>query len=305
MTSINAQQILKVLPLILAAALSLVPVQSRAGMSPREQLLISEQWLAAHLGDEGLVLLHIGPQEDFEAEHIPGAQHVDFNDLAAPHDHAAGDLMLELPEPAHLQRSLRGLGIENDSKIVVYWSSRWVTPATRVVFTLDWVGLGDHTVLLDGGIDAWKAAGNPVGKQTTRQAEGSVTVAPRNLVVDSDWINSHQGDAKYALVDARAPAYFDGISEDTDKKGHIPGAGNLPWTTLLDESVKLKPEKELRALLTKAGVDPGDTVVAYCHIGQFATMAMFAARSLGHEVLLYDGAWQDWAGHDLPVETAP
>ena len=69
--------------------------------------------------------------------------------------------------------------------------------------------------------------------------------------------------------------------------------------------MKLKPASELRELLTRAGIKPGDTVVAYCHIGQFATMALFAARSLGHEVLLYDGAWQDWASHDLPVETAP
>ena len=305
MTSSNTQQILKVLSLIVATVLFLAPTLSGAGNNPRDRILVSEQWLAAHLEDENLVLLHIGPEEDFEAEHIPGAQHVDFHSLAAPHDHASGDLMLELPEPENLQQSLRHLGINNDSKIVVYWSSRWVTPSTRVVFTLDWAGLADNTVLLDGGIDAWKAAGNSTGKQSNPVAEGSVTINPRDLVVDSQWIQKHRDDAKYALVDARAPAYFDGISEDTNKKGHIPGAGSLPWTTLVDESVKLKSEKELRELLSKAGISPGDTVVAYCHIGQFATMAMFAARSLGHEVLLYDGAWQDWASHDLPVETSP
>ncbi len=305
MPSINAKQGLKILFLFWVVVLTLTPTTSPAGGSSREQLLVSARWLDAHLKDENLVVLHIGPQEDFEREHIAGAQYVDFQSLAAPHDHDAGDLMLELPEPGQLQQSLRDLGINNDSKIVVYWSSRWVTPATRVVFTLDWAGLGGGTVLLDGGIDAWKAAGHTTGKQEPQITAGSATIKPRKLVVDSSWIENHQDSPGYALVDARAPAYFDGISEDTNKKGHIPGAGSLPWTTLLNDNVKLKPESELRDLLAKAGIQPGDTVVAYCHIGQFATMAMFAARSLGHEVLLYDGAWQDWASHDLPVEITP
>jgi thiosulfate/3-mercaptopyruvate sulfurtransferase len=180
-----------------------------------------------------------------------------------------------------------------------------VTPATRVVFTLNWAGLGDNVVLLDGGFEAWQAAGQPVSDETTTPPKGSLTITPGEMVVDAAWVKRHQGDSDYALIDARAPAYFDGISEDSNKKGHIPGAGNLPWARLIDENVKLKPEKELREILAEAGIQPGDTVVAYCHIGQFATMALFAARTLGHKTLLYDGAWQDWARQDLPTESAP
>jgi thiosulfate/3-mercaptopyruvate sulfurtransferase len=283
----------------------LLPVLSQAADNPRDQILVSGDWLTEHAGDQNLVLLHIGPEEDFEAGHIPGAQHVDFHKFAAPHDHGSDDLVLELPEPADLKEALESLGVSDHSKIVVYWSSRWVTPATRTIFTLDWAGLGGNTVLLDGGIEAWTAAGNTVATEHSKPARGSVTINPKDLVVDAKWVDSHRKDTHYALVDARAPAYFDGVNPDQDKKGHIPGAGSLPWVTLLDESVKLKPENELRELLSQAGIEPGDTVVAYCHIGQFATMAMFAARTLGHKVLLYDGAWQDWARHDLPVETAP
>ena len=47
----------------------------------------------------------------------------------------------------------------------------------------------------------------------------------------------------------------------------------------------------------------GDTVVAYCHIGQYATMVLLAAHTLGHDIRLYDGAFQDWAVRDLPVST--
>jgi thiosulfate/3-mercaptopyruvate sulfurtransferase len=65
----------------------------------------------------------------------------------------------------------------------------------------------------------------------------------------------------------------------------------------------LKDQASLREIFSAAGVEPGDTVVAYCHIGQYATMVLFAARILGHEVRLYDGAFQDWAARDLPVTT--
>ena len=65
----------------------------------------------------------------------------------------------------------------------------------------------------------------------------------------------------------------------------------------------LRSDAELRGLFTAAGVKPGDTVIAYCHIGQQATAALFAARTLGHKVLLYDGSFEDWSRHDgFPVE---
>ncbi len=72
---------------------------------------------------------------------------------------------------------------------------------------------------------------------------------------------------------------------------------------LLDDLVKLKSAEELTAEFASAGVETGDTVIAYCHIGQYATVVMFAARTLGHEVRFYDGSFQDWAARDLPTET--
>ena len=76
-------------------------------------------------------------------------------------------------------------------------------------------------------------------------------------------------------MDGRARAFYDGVRSDSQKSGHIPGAGSVPWTELVDESLRLKPVAELRQVFAAAGVKPGDTVVAYCHIGQYATMVMF------------------------------
>ena len=281
------------------------PPAAFAQSGERDHLLVSADWLAENIGDPGLVLLHVGAKEDYLQEHIPGAHYVERDQMSAPGSHEAGSLVLELPEPEAFQAALRSYGVAADSRIVVYWGSESVTPTARVVFTLDWAGQGDRTVLLDGGLGAWKQAGGAVTADLPAEGNGTVQIDPRSgLVVDAAWVQEHMDGTGYALVDGRAPVFFDGLREDQGKSGHLPGAGNLPWTELVDESLHLKGADELRALFSAAGVEPGDTVVGYCHIGQFATLVLFAARTLGHEVVLYDGAFQDWAGRDLPVEGA-
>ena len=76
----------------------------------------------------------------------------------------------------------------------------------------------------------------------------------------------------------------------------------MPFDTLTSAEVELKPADEIAAVFTKAGVKPGDTVITYCHIGQQATAVLFAARTLGYKVMLYDGSFEDWSRRDLPVE---
>jgi thiosulfate/3-mercaptopyruvate sulfurtransferase len=278
------------------------PVTAAAQADARDRLLVSTAWLANHVGEPGLVLLHVGDADDYQREHIPGAVFLSLREgLRAPQ--SEGTLVLEMPDSATLERTLRGFGIGDRGTIVLYWGSEWVTPTTRAMYTLLWAGLGDRTVLLDGGLGAWKAAGQPVTAEVPTPAPGNVTVRPRReLVVTADWVQSHADASGYRLVDARSAAHYDGVREDQGKAGHIPGAGSLSWTGLVDEQVRFRPASDLRALFDAAGVKPGDTVVAYCHIGQYATAVLFAARTLGHDVLLYDGAFQDWAARGLPVE---
>ena len=81
----------------------------------------------------------------------------------------------------------------------------------------------------------------------------------------------------------------------------------MPFTEITYDNLTLKSPNELAAIFTKAGVAPGDTIVGYCHVGQQATAMLFAARSLGHPVLLYDGSFQEWSrltpAAAYPVET--
>jgi rhodanese-related sulfurtransferase len=124
--------------------------------------------------------------------------------------------------------------------------------------------------------------------------------------VDAEFVRSHVTAPGFAVVDARAASFYDGSQEggpkDHRKAGHVAGAHNVPFSDVSTPDLKLKSPEELAAVFLNAGVQPGDTVVTYCHIGQQATATLFAALILGHPVLLYDGSFEDWARRDLPVD---
>ncbi len=276
-----------------------------ASRSRQPALTVSSQWLASHLNDADLVLLHVGDSAEYSREHIPGARHVAMRSVStSSHDHEKG-LMLELPEPDSLRAKLEALGISDRSRIVVYYGNDWVSPATRVIFTLDHAGFADRTSLLDGGMTAWKKQGRPVSDAVTPAKKGKLSaLRTRPIVVDAAWVRASLGKPGVRVVDGRAAVFYDGVEAGGDgRKGHIAGAGSVPFTSVFDDSLRLRPAAELRSIFERAGVAPGDTVVGYCHIGQQATAVLFAARSLGHPVRLYDGSFQDWARRaDFPVE---
>ncbi len=277
------------------------PEESRSA-DPRTEILVSVEWLAEHLDDPDLVILHVGDSADYAAEHIPGAHHITREQLSRPRSDDADGLVLEMPEPEDLEQSLENIGISDDSRILVYWGSEWVTPATRIVLTLDWAGLGDRTVLLDGGIEAWKRAEYSVTDVVPATTQRRLTINPRSaLIVDVEFVAEYSDRPGYALIDARSHEYFSGAREGRGKTGHIPGAGSAHWMEMVDDSLMFTSAEELERVFRAAGAEPGDTVIAYCHIGQYATATLFAARTLGHEVRLYDGSFQDWAARDLPV----
>jgi thiosulfate/3-mercaptopyruvate sulfurtransferase len=286
---------------LLAAALA-APARAQ---SPRDRMVVTPAWVAAHLHDANLVVLHVGEPGGYQAAHLPGARFVRQTDLAAPHDmHDGGSLSLQLPEPEALRQKLQTLGIGDDSRIVVYYGGDWVSPSTRVVFTLFWAGLGDRTVLMDGGLDAWKAAGNPVTRDVPAVTPGRLSALHTlDNVVDAAWVHANAAAPHVALVDARDSSFYDGVQKTRNRAGHVPGAHSIPFTSLTDDALHVRSTAELAEVFRRAGVRPGDTVVGYCHIGQQATAMLFAARLLGYPVKLYDGSFEDWDRHtEYPVE---
>jgi thiosulfate/3-mercaptopyruvate sulfurtransferase len=294
--------------LVLAAIAALVLAPALFAKSPRESMVVNTSWLAAHLKDPNLVLLHVGDPDEYKAKHIPGARFLSLSDIAVS-DHSATGLILEMPPTAEdLRGRLAKLGISDDSRVVVYYGKDWVSPTTRVIFTLDYAGLGEHAVLLDGGMGAWERDGHVVTDAVPAERLGKL--APLKIhktIVDAAFVRANMNKPGIALVDGRAAAFYDGVDtggmkDQPHKTGHITGAGNFPFTEVTDDNLMLRSPEELRALLTKAGVKPGDTVLGYCHIGQQMTAVIFAARTLGHKAVLYDGSMQDWSRREgFPV----
>ena len=275
----------------------------------RDQILVTTAWLAQHLHDPNLVLLHVGADGEYKAMHIPGARFADMDDVSVS-EHTAEGLMLEMPSAESLRERLQKLGISNDSRIVVYYGSDWVSPSTRIVFTLDYAGLGGQTSLLDGGMPAWVREGRKVTDRLPVPRTG--TLSPlhiKPIVVNAAYVKQHVGRRGVSIVDGRDASFYDGVQRGSahggeQRAGHIASAKSVPFTQVTLDNLLLKSPNELRELFTKAGVQVGDTIVGYCHVGQQATAMLFAARSLGHPVLLYDGSYQEWS-RLTPVESYP
>jgi len=278
-----------------------------SAQTPRDSLLVSTAWLAAHLNDANLVVLHVGDKNAYATQHIKGARQVGLADLSVSGEEVAG-LNLQMLPAAVLHDRLAALGVSDNSRIVIYSAAPNVTSATRIVLTFDYAGFGDRTSLLDGGMAAWTKDGRELTSAVPDAKTG--TLAPlkiKPLIVDAAFVKAHLRSPDFAIVDARLAPFYDGTQvggspQAPHKTGHIEGAKNIPWSDLTTDQHWYRPAGELQDRFAKAGVKPGDTVVAYCHIGQQATAMILAARTLGFKVLLYDGSFEDWSKQpDAPV----
>jgi thiosulfate/3-mercaptopyruvate sulfurtransferase len=246
------------------------------------------------LKDESVVILHVGSEQDYDAGHIPRARLVTLADISITDQ---SGLRLELPPVSELEVAFGRLGVSNGLRVVVYAGTNSVQSATRVWFTLDYLGLGDRAALLDGGLALWRAAGRPLSTEPASFQASKFTAHPRpELVVSTDWVNTHLDDPNVRLLDARLPEFYSGASAGgMPRAGHIPGARNVPFTSVLAEDGKLMPPESLRTILNGAGGQEPALTVSYCHIGQQATLLYFVARYLGLNARLYDGSFQDWS----------
>src|SRR5579862_704325 len=180
--------------------------------------LVTTAWLAAHLADPNLVILHVGHADSYNT-HIAGAQRTDLSVLSvnAGPTYDTTALLVEMLPSDVLRQRLESYGISDHSTIVVYAANsdeEAMTSATRIVFTLRVAGLGANAALLDGGLPAWTAEGRPVTSAMPHPATGHITATPvRSLVVDAAWVGAHARDRGIVLVDARAPDFYTGVQQ--------------------------------------------------------------------------------------------
>ena len=266
-------------------------------------IFVSTSWLAQNLDNSSLVLIHIGPRDEYETGHIPNARFLD-RELFMP---ASSDgLRAEIPGVEQLVTVFESMGLTDESQVVLCFGDRSLPDATRAFFTLDYLGLGDHTSLLNGGLQVWMAEGRDLTTDIPIPSLGSFTPNPRpELLVDAEWLNEHLTDPMMTLMDTRSEAAFLGTDQSNNPRaGHIPGAASIPYMNLVDsETMLFLDSNTLRTLLVAKGADPDNRIVTYCWIGRSSTVLHVVARHLGYETVMYDGSFEEWIENEnLPVE---
>ena len=273
--------------------------QNPAATPSREPWLVTSAWLQEHLGDADLVVLQIAAtRREYRQGHVPGARFL-WSQSYAP---STPDGSYDLPTFEQAAALAAELGLRPDSRIVLVYSGLQVQQTARALLTLEQYGLGRRASILNGGFDVWKAEGRPVSTETPQFAAGTARPTPSGrFVADAAYVQGRMNQPAATIVDAREARFYKGEGGGQPRPGHIPGAVNVPFVSLLDGS-RIKDEPALREIFTASGVKPGTEVVSYCHIGQQASLVWLAARILGHEARLYDGSFEDWSGRDdLPV----
>jgi thiosulfate/3-mercaptopyruvate sulfurtransferase len=263
--------------------------------------IVSVDWLSEHIKDPDLVVLHISPiKSEYTREHIEGSRFLWTGYLSNSTPEANS---VPLPIPS-MRKSLQKLGISNHSKIVLSFMSGNIILTCRMYMILDYLGLGDQTYILNGGVEAWKAAGHQLTNKIPAFKKGKFVPSVKNEVfVDTTWILKNQKNPDVVLIDARPAPFYDG-KMGTPRAGHIPGALNIPSTKLYDESTfKFLSDDKLTELFNKPTISKSKEIVSYCFVGNAASSVYFIARHLGYKVSLYDGSMEEWANRfDLPME---
>jgi len=258
------------------------------------ELVVTTEWLASHLSDPNLVIVHIGHDEgDYRAAHIPGARYLAMDKFATGHDAPGTELL-----PAdQLKKNLEAIGIGDDSR-VVYYAPDWDPMATRLFFTMDYLGHGNQAALLDGGLDQWVREKRPTAKEVSTGKPGSLTIHVNpDVVVKMDYMKKlvEHPEKDVVIVDARPSKRY--------RNGHLRGAEPLYWENALvsEKEPLLKSPDQIRQLFTAAGVSDGKKSVSYCEIGLQASYVYMLARYLGFDAAMYDGSYSEWSDAKQPV----
>lgn len=260
--------------------------------------LVTTQWLAEHLGDEGLVVLE--SNEDvllYETGHIPGAVKIDWHtELNDPvmRDYLNGEQFAEL---------MSQKGVSRDDTVVIYGDkSNWWATYALWVFAL----FGHEDVrILNGGRDLWIAEGRELTKDKPTVSPTDYPVISRNdseIRAFKEDVLEHLGKP---LVDVRSPEEYSGErthmpaypEEGALRAGHIPSAVSVPWSRAANEDGTFKSLADLQQIYRDDhGITGEEDVIAYCRIGERSSHTWFVLSHLMgiDNVRNYDGSWTEW-----------
>ena len=274
--------------------------------------LVSAEWLMEHLDDPDLVVIDatvvvesgadgslqlINGRANYEAGHIPKAV---FADLLGELSDPESEFEFSLPSPDVFAATMGRLGVGDDSRVVIY-DSMGMSWAARVWWMLRWIGF-DQAALLDGGQQAWVDAGGQLSSEPVNRPAKALAINLRpELIADQDEVRASIESESIRLIDSLTPVHYRGEWTMYARPGHIPGASNVPVTSLYDDTGHLVPDSDLAGLF---GDDKKARTITYCGGGIAASANAFVLTRLGFtDVAIYDGSLDEWtADPDNPME---
>jgi len=279
-------------------------------------MLVSTDWLAAHLSDADLRVFDcsvtlvphgagVRPESGRAAwarGHIPGSGFADL--LADLSDHSI-PLPIMMPPAAQFAAALGRYGVGPGMRVVLYDDGPH-TWATRVWWMLRAMGF-DNAAVLDGGLKKWQAEGRPLSKEPCRYPPVQFEARPRpGTFADKAHVFAAMERPEWRLINALSADEHSGKASRTARPGRIPGSGNVPAGSLIDQATgAYLPLDTLREKFAAQGALDGRQVVTYCGGGIAATSAAFTLVRLGVPgVGVYDGSLAEWSQDiSMPMET--
>lgn len=264
--------------------------------------LVSTDWLADNMAEPNLQKLDVQPNvHDYIQEHIPGAVYMNEGLLRVPQN----GLPAQYAPQNAIQAVFERLGLKPDVPVVVYSGKGpfkgWGDGLEQTMAAYTLARFGHRNVLvLDGGIDKWREEDHPVTKEFPRVEESDFRInVQRDYFVTYDEFKEMKENNDTVLLDARPPAIYNGQGPWM-KAGHIPGAINLPWKSLMGRNPKLlKPLDEINQMLEHVGATPDKTVICSCGTGREATNEFLLLKwYLGYpKVKIYEGSFTEWSAY--------
>jgi thiosulfate/3-mercaptopyruvate sulfurtransferase len=269
-------------------------------------VLVTTDWLAEHLGDEGLVVGEVDENPDlYDEGHIPGAIKLHWReDLQDPVER-------DLVEKDAFEQLMGSRGISNETTIVLYGDkNNWF--AAYAYWYLKIYGHEDVRIL-DGGRQKWIDESRELTTDEPQASPASYSARDRDETIRARRDAVRETIGRDALVDVRSPQEYSGEliaapgyeQEGAQRAGHIPTAQSIPWAQAVKDDGTFKSADELRELYGAKGITPDRSVTAYCRIGERSAHTWFVLRELlGYEdVRNYDGSWTEWGNLiDVPIE---